>query len=279
MNSATPSRRQFCRCVIKLFAVVVVILQLRSKEKPFCVIDTHAGGGLYDLEGPRAARSREAASGIARIRDLAARPDLPDPLRTYLQCVEREGEGRYPGSPRLAVRLLRLQDRLIAIEKHPEEAQELRKSLAAFPQARAVEDDGYARLLRLLPPRERRGLVLIDPPYEAADEFRLATELLARAHRRFATGIYFLWFPIKSNANADAASGELRALGIGPAMRLDINVDAGASEAGQRLFSAGLVIVNPPYTFEAEIRTAAQHLAPLLGRTVQVPAGISLTGV
>jgi len=265
--------------VIKHVALVAVLLHLRRKEKPFCVIDTHAGGGLYELEGPQAARSREVASGIARVRDLAARADLPDPLRTYLQCVEREGEGRYPGSPRLAARLLRPQDRLIAIERHPEEADDLRKSLAALPQARAIEDDGYTRLVPLLPPRERRGLVLIDPPYEAADEFRRATELLARAHRRFATGIYLLWFPIKSNANADAASGELRTLGIGPAMRLDINIDAGAREAGQRLVSAGLVIVNPPYTFEAEIGASAQHLAPLLGRTIQAPATISLANI
>jgi len=265
--------------VIKHVALVAVLLHLRRKEKPFCVIDTHAGGGLYDIEGPHAARSREAASGIARVRDLAARLDLPDALRTYLECVEKEGEGRYPGSPRLAARLLRGQDRLIAIENHAEEADGLRKSLAAFPQARAVEDDGYARLLRLLPPRERRGLVLIDPPYEAVDEFRRATELLARAYRRFATGVYLLWFPIKSNANTDAASGELRTLGIGPAIRLDINVDAGAREAGQRLASAGLVIVNPPYTFEAEIRATAQHLAPLLGRTIRAPAAISLAGI
>jgi 23S rRNA (adenine2030-N6)-methyltransferase len=263
--------------VIKHVALVAILLHLRRKERPFCVIDTHAGSGLYDIEGPQAARSREAESGIARIRDLAARDALPDALRTYLECVENEGERRYPGSPRLAVRLLRPQDRLVAIENHPEEAAALRKCLAGFPQARAVEDDGYGRLLALLPPRERRGLVLIDPPYEAADEFRRATELLARAHRCFATGIYLLWFPTKSNANADAASGELRAIGIGPAMRLDIDVDTGARAAGQRLSSAGLFIVNPPYTFEAEMHAAAGFLVPRLGAHSGAPATISLT--
>ena len=262
--------------VMKHLALVAVLLHLRRKEKPFCAIDTHAGAGLYDLSGPEAARSREAEGGIARICDIGSRADLPDALRVWLECVEQEREGFYPGSPRLTARLLRSQDRLIAIEKHPQEADALRQALAAFPRARAIEGDGYARLLTLLPPRERRGLVLIDPPYEAADEFRRATDLLARAWRRFATGTYLLWFPVKSNANAEAVGGELRTLGIGPAVRLDIDVGAGLKDPGGRLSSAGLVIVNPPYTFEQEITAAAEFLVPRLGVQDGVPAAVSL---
>lgn len=262
--------------VVKHVALVAVLLHLRRKEKPFCAIDTHGGRGLYDISGPQATRSREAEGGIARIRDLAARTDLPCALRVYLDCVGKEGEGRYPGSPRLVAHLLRSQDRLIAIEKHPDEADGLRDALAGFPQARAIAGDGYAELIPLLPPRERRGLVLIDPPYEAENEFRRATDLLARAHRRFATGTYLLWFPTKSGADADAVTGELRTLGVRPAVRLDVDIDGAAVNRGVRLFSAGLVIVNPPYTFEAEIAAAAEFLAPRLGRMEDAPASISL---
>ena len=262
--------------VIKHLALVAVLQHLRRKEKPFCAIDTHAGRGLYDLNGPDPARSSEAESGIARIRDLAVLPGLPDALRTYLECVEREGPGTYPGSPRLIASLLRPQDRLIAIEKQPQEADALRGVLADSPQSRVIGGDGYTQLLPLLPPRERRGLVLIDPPYEAEDEFLRATDLVARAHRRFATGTYLLWFPVKSLANADAAGGELRTVGIGPAVRLDI--DIGVRPEG-RLSRAGLIVVNPPYTFEAEITAAAEFLAPRLGARGGVPATVSLASV
>lgn len=265
--------------VIKHLALVAVLLHLRRKEKPFCVVDTHAGSGLYDLGGGEALRSREAENGIARIRHLFAHSDLPNALRVYLEFAESEGANFYPGSPRLIARLLRPQDRLLAIEKHPEEAEALRKALAGFPRTRTTEGDGYAQLVPLLPPRERRGLVLIDPPYEAEDEFQRATDLLARAHRRFATGIYLLWFPIKSKADADSASGELRTLGIRPAIRLDIDIGTGAKAWGGRLGSAGLVVVNPPYTFEAEIGAAAQFLAPRLGARDGAPALISLASI
>ncbi|HLY06773.1 MAG TPA: 23S rRNA (adenine(2030)-N(6))-methyltransferase RlmJ [Rhizomicrobium sp.] len=264
--------------VMKHLALVAVLLHLRRKEKPFCAIDTHAGAGLYDLTGPEAARSREAESGIARIRDLARRADVPDALRAWLECVKDEGEGSYPGSPRLMARLLRPQDRLIAIEKHPQEAAALRNALGAFPRARAIEGDGYAQLLPLLPPRERRGVVLIDPPYEAKDEFLRATDLLACAHRRFATGTYLLWFPVKASVNAEALGGELRTQGIAPAVRLDIDLNVGKKESGARLSSAGLVIVNPPYSFEAEMTAAAEFLAPRLSRD-GVSAAISLASL
>jgi 23S rRNA (adenine2030-N6)-methyltransferase len=255
--------------VIKHVALVSLLLHLRRKEKPFCVIDCHAGRGLYDLKGEPASRTREADAGIAQLRDPGPRFDLPDGLRTYLDCVEGEGQGGYPGSPRLAARLLRPQDRLIAIERHPEEAKALAKALAQFPRASAIEGDACLRLPALLPPRERRGLVLIDPPYEAEDEFMRAADLLARAHRRFATGIYLLWFPIKSAAAADAFCGEIRTGGIAPAKRIDIDIGRARDPGKERLSSAGLLIVNPPFGFEAEMDASAKLVAPHLGRRNQ----------
>ncbi|HEX3430886.1 MAG TPA: 23S rRNA (adenine(2030)-N(6))-methyltransferase RlmJ [Rhizomicrobium sp.] len=263
--------------VIKHISLISVLRHLRRKEKPFCVIDTHAGRGLYDIESSEAARSREAGTGIARIRDLALQAGLPDSLSVYLDCVKSEGEGHYPGSPRLAARLLRPQDRLVAIEKQPEEAEALAKALAGFSRARAIAGDAYASLAALLPPRERRGLVLIDPPYEADDEFLRVAALLEDAYRRFATGIYLLWLPMKSRNETEALGGELRTQGIVPAIRVDIDTDASGGADKRRLSSAGVIVVNPPYTFEREMRAAAQLLAPRLGHSIDAPAQISLT--
>src|SRR6185312_17179965 len=151
--------------VVKHIALTGVLLHLRKKETPFAVIDSHAGRGLYDLSGTEAKRTGEAASGIEKLRGLKGE----GALGRYLEIA---GESDlYPGSPVIAAKLLRPQDRLVAIEKHPQEFASLRQALAPWRKARAVEGDGAAKLPALLPPAERRGLVLIDPPFEAADEF------------------------------------------------------------------------------------------------------------
>ncbi|HEX4158262.1 MAG TPA: 23S rRNA (adenine(2030)-N(6))-methyltransferase RlmJ [Rhizomicrobium sp.] len=262
--------------VIKHIALVAILLHLRRKVKPFCVIDTHAGGGVYDLGSSEAARTGEAAEGISRIAAIGDDPQLPESLKTYLDGVRREGEGRYPGSARIAACLLRPQDRLVAIEKHPEAARTLRRSLAAFPNVRTVAADGYARLAALLPPRERRGVILIDPPYEADDEFARVGDLLALAHSRFATGIYVAWYPIKSPAAIDALYGELGANGVAPVLRLEIETGRAPDADKERLSAAGLLVINPPFGFDEEMRSVAAVLAPLLGRRTREPAAITL---
>jgi 23S rRNA (adenine2030-N6)-methyltransferase len=265
--------------VLKHAVLVAVIRHLRRKEKPFLVIDTHAGAGLYEIDGLEARRTREATGGIQRIGPSPGEPLPAEPLRTYFQCVQREGRARYPGSSRIAARLLRPQDRLVAIEKHPAEAAALRHALSEFPNARAVEGDGYARLSALLPPRERRGVVLIDPPYEAADEFLRVAEHLARAHRRFATGTYIVWYPVKSRGEADAFSGEVRALGIAPVLRLEVEIGQPDATSQGRLSAAGQLIINPPYGFEAEMEHVAAFLVPRFTSDPAHPAAITLTTV
>lgn len=249
--------------VVKHLALVAVLTHLRKKPAPFAVIDTHAGRGLYALEGEEARRGGEAALGIARIADIM---DGPETLRLYLAVVRGLGAARYPGSPLIAARLLRDKDRLVAIEKHPEEFEALRAVLAPFDRARAVEGDGYARLAALLPPPERRGLVLIDPPFEAADEFAQEARAAALALKRFATGIVLAWFPIKSPTAAAAFCGEVLAAGTRKALRIDVAVDA---EDG-RLSAAGLVVVNPPYGFAGDMRAALGPIAPRLGASFEV---------
>jgi 23S rRNA (adenine2030-N6)-methyltransferase len=178
--------------------------------------------------------------------------------------VRGVGADRYPGSPLIVSRLLRSQDRLTAVEKRDDEAAALEEVLARFRTARAVRGDGYGLLPRLIPPREKRGLVLIDPPYESEDEFRDAARALVGAHRRFATGLYLLWFPAKSANDADLLCGELLAGGIRKMVRVDIDVSPGARDAG--LTAAGLVVVNPPFGFVDEMRACLRVLDPLLAR-------------
>ncbi len=251
--------------VVKHLALADVLLHLRKKDKPFFVLDTHAGRGLYDLRSEESARTGEAARGIERLRPLFARGDLPEPMKTYFECVEAAGEGRYPGSPLIAARLLRAEDRLVAVERHQAEFSALRRALAPYKNAKAIEADGYERLAAYLPPPERRGLVLIDPPYEAPDEFARAAASLATGCRRFATGIYMVWFPIKSPAAADAFCGEVLASGAANVLRIDIEAGAPANDDKERLAAAGLLVINPPFGMAARMTICAEIVAPLLG--------------
>jgi 23S rRNA (adenine2030-N6)-methyltransferase len=258
--------------VVKHVALVAILLHLRKKDKPFRVIDTHAGRGLYDLQSEAAARTGEAAGGIARLEDLSGAPPA---LAAYLDIVRWAGAGRYPGSPLIAAKLLREQDKLIAIERHADDEKALASALARFGNAKSFCADGYQRLSALLPPPERRGLVLIDPPYEAADEFVRLGEALAAARKRFATGIYLVWYPIKSVAASDALSGEV--LADGPENVLRITIDVGREAEGEkdRLSAAGVLVINPPYGFAEEMRAAAGVLGPRLGRNASAEISIA----
>ena len=245
--------------VVKHVALVVILQHLRKKDGAFSVIDTHAGRGLYDLRDAAPIATGEAEGGIARLADLAAK-DAPPALGAYLRLVNECGRQRYPGSPLIAANLLRPQDRLTAIEKHPEDAAILKEVLAPFRGAVAQEADGYARLVRLLPPPSRRGLILIDPPFEATGEFEILARTLATAIRKFATGIFLVWYPIKSQSAADAFIGELLAAGIAKALTVEIAV----APPSERLTRAGVLVVNPPYGFAAEMLATAALLAPRL---------------
>ena len=255
--------------VVKHLALVSILLHLCKKDSAFAAIDTHAGRGFYDLRSEVAERTGEAAKGIGRIFGLLDNTaELPPALQRYLEIVKQAGDAVYPGSPVIAASLLRPQDRLIAIEKHEEDAAALDASLATFHNRglRSECADGYARLNALLPPAERRGVVLIDPPFESPDEFRNEARALAGALKRFATGIYLLWFPIKSAGEANAFCGEILATGVKKALRVDI--DFGPTEAGgdakERLIAAGLIVVNPPYGFPEEMQASLASIAPLL---------------
>jgi 23S rRNA (adenine2030-N6)-methyltransferase len=242
--------------VVKHLAEVAILEHLAKKDAPFAVIDSHAGRGRYDLASPEARKTGEAGAGIEKLRDLPGTPLL----ERYLALVANTGDNFYPGSPLIAARMLRPQDRLFAIEKHPEEVEILKQVLTPWRKARVEEGDGYARLLALLPPPERRGLVLIDPPFEAPDEFETAARAIREAIRKFATGIYLVWYPIKSDAAGNAFAGEVLASGVRKALRLEIAVDAHEGRLGR----AGLLVLNPPFQFDGEMEAALAAVAPAL---------------
>ena len=240
--------------VVKHLALVTALLHLRKKETPFFVLDTHAGRGRYDLSSAPAKKTGEAQNGIARLADLNG----TEALEKYLELA---GDAKqYPGSPLIAAMLLRPQDRLLACEKHPDDSAALKIALALFARARVEAGDGYAALARLLPPPERRGLVLLDPPFEAPDEFEAAARAARDAYRRFATGIYLLWYPVKSQAQARAFCGEVLACGATRALA----VEAGITAPEGKLARAGLLVLNPPFGFADQMQQGLDLIGPRL---------------
>jgi 23S rRNA (adenine2030-N6)-methyltransferase len=254
--------------VLKHAALVAVLLHLRKKESAFAVIDTPGGRGLYDLTSIGAEKTGEAREGIGRLLQERTFPGVLDP---YCEIVRGGGEGRYPGSPLIAASLLRQQDRLVAVEKLPEEHAALSAALAQTKQARVILGDGYRELARLLPPRERRGLVLIDPPFEDGEEFRTAAREIIEAHRRFATGIILFWYPAKGKVSLDAAAGEMLNAGISSLLKIELDVGGDAARAGEgrtpRLTAAGLLVVNPPFRFEEEMKPVLLFLTERLAQS------------
>jgi 23S rRNA (adenine2030-N6)-methyltransferase len=256
--------------VLKHVALCELLRLLTAKDRKLFVLDTHAGAGGYDLGGDLARRTGEAEVGIRRLA-AAPRPGMPAAVARYLAAVAAydrkfgtatEGLRRYPGSPRLVRAALRPGDRFVACELHPAEALALKREFAGDRAVEVRQADGYKALKALMPPVERRGLVLIDPPFEAADEFERLLRALRQAVQRFATGCYALWFPIK---DAVAASF-VETLGIFEPLRLTL--DMGDHGAG-KLSACCLAVVNPPWRFEEAMREALPWIAARLGPGVR----------
>jgi 23S rRNA (adenine2030-N6)-methyltransferase len=252
--------------------VLTLILQhLRSKPAAFRVIDTHAGAGCYDLLGPEAVRAGEWRNGIARVFPVRqSGAEAADGARAllapYLDIVASFNPGGelrlYPGSPLIVKALLRPQDRLIACELEPRAAGSLETALRGEARAKVLALDGWMGLNANVPPKERRGLVLIDPPYEKTDDFDRLCGAFARAHRKWPTGLYLLWYPIKTREAADALARRLRRSGMAKIMRCELLVGEPRPDAG--LVGSGLVLANPPYPLENELEVVLPTLARLL---------------
>lgn len=258
--------------VLKHAVLAAVVAHLKRKPQPFRVIDTHAGAGIYDLAGEEAGKTGEWRDGIGRILADTPPADVAEVLAPYLDavCAENpEGAGgatlaRYPGSPLIARRLLRPGDKLVANEAHPEDAARLKALFAKDAAAKVLAIDGWTALKSLLPPPERRGVVLVDPPFEEAGEFQRLLEGLAAAHRRFATGTVILWYPAKDPRRVNAFHREAAALGIPKLLSAELYVRAPLSEG--TLAGTGVLILNPPYTLAPALETLLPYLVCTLGR-------------
>jgi 23S rRNA (adenine2030-N6)-methyltransferase len=252
-----------------------MLLHLREKATAFRVIDSHAGAGRYDLAGAQATRSGEWRYGIARLFTArSAEAAISGAARTllapYLDSVAAlnpSGALRfYPGSPLIANALLRDDDRLIACELEADAAAALKLALRSARRAKVLAIDGWMAVNANIPPKERRGLVLIDPAYEESADFDRLVEAVAQAHRKWPTGLYLLWYPIKGRDAPDALARRLRRLNIPKILRCELSI--GTPPAEGALAGSGLIVVNPPFALERELRT----LLPALVRLI-APAG------
>jgi len=254
--------------VLKHAVLAQIITYLKRKDAAFRVIDTHAGIGLYDLSSAEAQKTGEWREGIGRVASAELSSELKAFLTPWLDAVEalnpEGGVLHYPGSPKLTRALLRKQDRLTAIELHPEDAQLLKTVFEGDYQTRVIELDGWLSLGAHLPPKEKRGLVLIDPPFEAEGEYDRMIDGLARATRRFPGGTYMLWHPIK--ADSPLAGFDKKLIALGRPNTLTVRLMARANSTAPGLNGTGLVILNPPFTLEAELRQVLPELAGLLAQ-------------
>jgi 23S rRNA (adenine2030-N6)-methyltransferase len=262
--------------VVKHVVLTRLLLYLQDKPAAFRVIDTHAGAGLYDLTSDEAMRGGEWRDGIARLLVSTIPDDAAVLLKPYLDIVRAYNASAelraYPGSPLIARALLRPQDRLVACELEPVARRRLIDCLRRDKQARVVELDGWIALTAYVPPNERRGVVLIDPPFEDKGEFERLAERFSAAFAKWPTGIYLVWYPVKDlkaarelcaevartvAAHSPNASRDQRCL------RIDLSIGR-AADGG--LQTVGLLVVNPPWTLAGELKTVLPALTAALGR-------------
>jgi 23S rRNA (adenine2030-N6)-methyltransferase len=249
--------------VLKHCVLVAVVRALQRKPTPLVMIDTHAGAGRYALGSEEALKVGEFRDGIAKIWAEAAPPAA---LVDYLSFVRAANPGRalthYPGSPRFLAGLQRPGDRLVCVEKHPTDARALARELGARASVRIVAGDAWSSLRALIPPRERRGAVLIDPSYELKSDYRLCVETLADAAERWATGVYLLWYPLLQRREADRLLDRLTALGVRRSLCVELAVRASGARPG--LWGSGMVVLNCPWQVDIALNEVVAWLGERL---------------
>jgi 23S rRNA (adenine2030-N6)-methyltransferase len=255
--------------VLKHAILVRLLRSLHKKEKGLLFVDTHAGRGRYDLqlasEGESRVRTPEWPDGIGRIWDRA---DAPPEIRDYVEVVRGydraqgnllSGPRFYPGSPRLARLVCREQDRLDLWERQPAECAALADEFRGERRVSVHEADGYGAMRASLPPPERRALVLVDPPFEARDEWSSVCAAVGEGIDRFPSGTYLIWYPLTGRARSDRLTDTLRERKV-PSISAELVLDP----AAPRMTGCGVVIINPPWRFEHEARTILSYLAGML---------------
>jgi len=251
--------------VFKHALLVRLLVALGRKEKPYAYIESHAGIGRYDLANPWAQKNAEFRDGIGRLWE---RNDAPAVLAPYLELVRAENpDGKlrfYPGSPVIAARFARPDDRLVLAELNDDDRAELARVLAHDRRATVLAMDGYQALKAQLPPKERRGLAMIDSSFDRSGEFARVTEALADAHRRWATGVYAVWYPLMTPQAMRGFERGLVATGMRKILQMELSVRP--DDWTETLRGTGMLVVNPPFGFSGEAREILAWLAPLLAQ-------------
>lgn len=236
--------------VFKHAVIVQLAALIGRKQKPFLYLDTHAGCGRYDFSHAWAQKNREFENGIARIY---RRDDHPASVRRYIEAVRQtnpDGDLRfYPGSPLLVWRQLRANDRMALTELNRNDCQRLEKCFRSERRVQVRNMDGYAALKAFLPPQERRALILIDSSFDRANEFRTLAEAVVTAHKRFATGVFAVWYPLMEPQAVRGFEQLIVEAGLRKVLKLELSVHPGDWQESLR--GSAMLVVNPPYGFDA----------------------------
>ena len=240
--------------VLKHIVLTLCINSLKEKEKPFLYLDTHSGAGRYLLQSEHSEKTGEYLSGINLIWQQSETPEL---LNTYLSVLKRynpfDNLKYYLGSPLIAKQLLREQDKINLTELHPTDYPLLRQEFSKDKRARVLREDGFSQLKSKLPPESRRGIVLIDPSYEIKDDYQKIPKALLEAYKRFATGIYLIWYPVVSRTQTQKMIDEIVNLGIKKISQFEFTIKPDNNQKG--MTASGMIVINPPWKLQQQMQT------------------------
>ncbi|UXI01350.1 23S rRNA (adenine(2030)-N(6))-methyltransferase RlmJ [Photobacterium sp. TY1-4] len=252
--------------VVKHIVQSLILDALKQKDKAFVYHDTHSGVGRYDLEDERSEKTGEFKQGIARIWQ---RDDMPADIACYIEAIKTLNQGDalryYPGSPRVARAQLREQDRMVLTELHPTDFPLLLQEFRGDRQVKIYKEDAFARLKGSLPPKERRGVVLIDPPYELKHEYMDVVKAIKASYKRWATGTYAIWYPVVYRENIDQMIAGLEGLGIRKILQIELGVEPDTTERG--MTASGMIVINPPWKLESQMQAILPWLQQAIAPT------------
>ena len=250
--------------VLKHIVLMLILENLKLKDKGFYYLDTHAGVGRYQLSSDEAEKTGEYKEGIGRLWE---RTDLPEEISHYVDLIKHLNFGAkalryYAGSPLIAAQLLRPQDRALLTELHPRDFPLLRNNFKEFKNVSVKCDNGFQQLKATLPPKERRGLVLIDPPYELKEDYDLVVKAAEEGYKRFATGTYAIWYPVVLRQQTKRIFKGLQASGIRKILKIELAVRPDSDQRG--MTASGMAVINPPWTLENQMKAILPYLVKTL---------------
>lgn len=250
--------------VIKHIVLMLIIESLQQKEKGFYYLDTHAGVGRYRLFSEEAEKTAEFEEGIGR---LWQRDDLPEEVARYIKLIKKFNYGGkelryYAGSPLIAATMLRPQDRALLTELHPSDFPLLRNNFKEFENVTTKRDNGFMQVKATLPPKERRGLVLIDPPYELKEDYDLVVSAIEEGYKRFATGVYAIWYPVVLRQQIKRMVRNLENTRIRKILQIELAVRPDSDQRG--MTASGMIVINPPWTLEQQMKKILPYLTETL---------------